>query len=104
MDKKRTHWTTKYLKRINSTEVTLKRCKTEKVKIQRRRLIRIETEPVFMKTQEEILQRTPDRVVYTPKRTLIYISPNENISIPPTPYSTPEEYIVENRSRKRLFS
>ncbi|KAI5193065.1 hypothetical protein NEMIN01_2394 [Nematocida minor] len=102
--RKRAHWTTKYLKRINSTEVTLKRAKSNRSKTLPSRASSIETVPVFKKEAETVRVRTPDRVVHTPKRKIVYISPNKNITIPQTPHgSISEEYISETRSRKRLF-
>ncbi|KAI5163101.1 hypothetical protein NEAUS03_2203 [Nematocida ausubeli] len=102
--RKRTHWTAKYLKRINSTEVTLKRSQSKRSKTLPSTVREIEIKPVFKKEKEENTVRTPDRVIHTPKRKIVYISPHRNIIIPPTPHGASEEYISETRSRKRLFS
>ncbi|EIJ87798.1 hypothetical protein NEPAR06_0655 [Nematocida parisii] len=102
--KKRTHWTTNYLKRIKSTEVTLKRRQSKRSKTLPNIHKEIEIMPIFTKEKEEKVLRTPDRVIHTPKRNLVYISPQHNITIPPTPHGASEEYISETRSRKRLFT
>lgn len=102
--RKRAHWTKKYLKRINSTEVTLKKTRSQRSKTHPSREDEIDTAPVFKREKEPVQERTPERVAHTPKRKIVYISPNKNIVIPQTPHSTTaEEYVIGTRSRKRLF-
>lgn len=102
--KKRAHWTKKYLKRINSTEISLKRSRSERSKTHPVVREEIETASLFKSEKEPVQIRTPERVAHTPKRKIVFISPNRNLTIPQTPHSAPaEEYISETRSRKRLF-
>jgi len=100
--KRKAHWSSVYLKRINSTEVTVKRerSRTE----EENKPEKISTDPVFLRLEEtKPGERTPDRVVYSPARKPTYITPNRNVVIPQTPNSLPSETHVSTRSKKRLF-
>ncbi|OAG31217.1 hypothetical protein NEDG_01630 [Nematocida displodere] len=102
---KKTHWSSAYLKRINSTEVTIKRSNTVRP---RKTAGRISTVPIFSRasTSAEKIpeQRTPDRILNTPARNPTYLSPSKNINIPMTPNTLPEDALfLGTGSRKRLF-
>ncbi|KAI5180243.1 hypothetical protein NEOKW01_0572 [Nematocida sp. AWRm80] len=100
--KKKTHWSNKmYLKRINSTEVLVKRSI-------RRESTRINTIPIVIPSTNtnriEKSARTPNRIIQTPIKRLICLTPNKDISIPCTPYTSTESPLYSiNRSKKRLF-
>lgn len=104
---RKTHWRSAYFKRINSTEVTIRRSKTENTQ-EKKSDKEIDTVPIFPKAEIEVKleirdPRTPDRVVNTPIRKIVYISPEKNIHIPSTPHSHSFESLGQVRSCKRLF-
>lgn len=120
---KQAHWTTTYLKRINSTEVTIKRDKKkEKRARQTETEAAQELEEIGRLLQRQFLpsgkddgqtqaretggKRTPerDKIVYTPIREAYLVSPGRNICIPPTPRSEMEGYqMIWSSSKRRLW-
>ncbi|KAI5191656.1 hypothetical protein NECID01_1567 [Nematocida sp. AWRm77] len=95
------HWTHTYLKRINSTEVTVRK---EKSLPKRESKPRAQTAPVLSRREAEPRgQRTPDRVLGTPVKAVCYLTPNKHLTIPQTPNSTATDNCMSIRSKKRLF-
>jgi hypothetical protein len=105
------HWSHRYLKRISSTEVTLKRETNMEI------VGKIMTVPestarreavaavVYAKHSEQTsVKRTPERILRTPGRVLTYVTPTQTAHVPMTPrMSLEEECGGQLRSRKRLF-
>ncbi|KAH9387419.1 uncharacterized protein NEMAJ01_2315 [Nematocida major] len=102
--RRRGHWTSSYLKRINSTEVTVKRRKIPRRKTLPEPGAEILVEFGLSQEPEKKPERTPDRVIYTPKREIVYISESGNIVIPETPCKTQDECVLSSRCKKRLFT
>lgn len=103
MDKQnqKVHWSHAYLKRINSTEVTVRR---EKLVPEPPREVRAVTLPVLSdRPSPPKEKRTPERVVGTPVKSVSYLTPNKNLAVPQTPNAALTEECMNIRSRKRLF-
>lgn len=113
--KKNKHWSHRYLTRINSTEVTVR--KAVNLDISKR----IMTLPNLPAAPHQVLsgrgrhreeeaagiERTPDRMIGTPGRKVHFLTPTQFAKIPMTPHSSARPGSGEPpggaRSRKRLF-
>ncbi|KAI5171529.1 hypothetical protein NEFER03_0851 [Nematocida sp. LUAm3] len=81
--KKKVHWRATYLKRIHSTEITVRRSLTE----ERRKSVPELTRSVssFHEEKDSPIERTPERLANTPIKTISYVNPQEELEVPPTP-------------------